>query len=202
MNPTVDPVLLVAYLWFAWVGAVTPGPNTMVALACGIQGGLRSIVPHLFGVVIGVSVMMMVALSGAQALIDVFPVVGGLLRWVGAVWLVWMGLQLARTDAVRHGTAVRPPTVWESALLQWANPKAWMVISGTAAAWRGVASPAWLDMLVVTALFAGSCALALLLWGAGGARLSGWLERGERLRAVNRALGVSLMLTACWLVWP
>ncbi len=199
MDWNLDVPRLLAYLWFAWVGAVTPGPNTMIALACGIHFGLRSIVGHLFGVVCGVSLMMLLVLTGAQALIDWLPVAASVLRWLGVVWLLWMALQLARSAVLSPGQGLRAPRVWESALLQWANPKAWMVISGAAAAWRGIAHPAWLDALLLAALFAGSCALALVLWAAGGERLARWLQAGQRLIWFNRLLGLSLAITAAWL---
>ena len=199
MNWALDLPMLLAYLWFAWVGAVTPGPNTMVALSCGIHFGLRSIGPHLIGVVIGVSLMMTLVLSGAQALIDTVPMLAQALRWFGVGWLLWLGIQLARSTGLDNAVRIRPPHVWESALLQWGNPKAWMVMTGTAATWRGVAGPGWLDMAVLIAGFAGSCALSLLLWAHGGERLAHWLKQGRRLAYFNRALGASLCATAIWL---
>jgi len=199
MSWTIDPVMVLAYAWFAWVGAVTPGPNTMIALSCGIHFGRASIAAHLIGVVVGVSLMMLLMLNGAQVLIDTLPAAAGVLRWLGVLWLLWMGLQLARTRGLAQEHGMRPPRVWESAMLQWANPKAWMVISGTAATWRGIAQPSWLDALLLTSLFAGSCALALVLWAGGGERLSNWLQQGERLHRFNLLMGVSLCATAIWL---
>jgi threonine/homoserine/homoserine lactone efflux protein len=199
MNLSIDLSMALAYLWFAWVGAVTPGPNTMVALACAIHFGPRSIRAHMIGVVLGVSLMMLVVLSGAQALIQAVPIVGRWLQWLGVGWLIWLGIQLARTDGLSAEARVRPPKAWESALFQWANPKAWMVISGAAVTWRGIAQPVGLDMLILVGGFAGSCALALVLWAQGGERLSRWLRQGRRLIGFNRLLGMSLVATAAWL---
>jgi threonine/homoserine/homoserine lactone efflux protein len=199
MHPALDFPMLAAYLWFAWVGAVTPGPNTMVALACGIHFGSRSVGAHLIGVVSGVSLMMLVLLSGAQALLTAIPALAEGLRWFGVVWLFWLGMQLARTSTLGDGARLRPPRAWESALLQWANPKAWMVMTGTAATWRGVAQPAWLDMMLLIGGFAASCAISIMLWARGGERLANWLQQGRRLAAFNLALGASLCATALWL---
>jgi threonine/homoserine/homoserine lactone efflux protein len=143
--------------------------------------------------------MMLLVLAGAQTLIDWLPEAAAVLRWLGVAWLLWMALQLVRSSSLSPGEGLRAPRVWESALLQWANPKAWMVISGTAAAWRGIAVPGWLDALLLAALFAGSCALALVLWAVGGERLARWLQAGQRLIWFNRLHGLSLAITAAWL---
>jgi threonine/homoserine/homoserine lactone efflux protein len=110
-----------------------------------------------------------------------------------------LGVQLARTSTLGDGARLRPPRAWESALLQWANPKAWMVMTGTAATWRGVAQPAWLDMMLLIGGFAASCAISIMLWARGGERLANWLQQGRRLAAFNLALGASLCATALWL---
>ncbi len=199
MELTIDAPRLLAYLWFAWVGAVTPGPNTMIALACGAHFGWRSIAGHLIGVVSGVSVMMVVVLAGAHAVIDEWPKAAAILRWLGVVWLLWLALQLGRSAELAPTQGPRVPSAWESALFQWANPKAWMVITGAAAAWRGIAEPAWLDALLLAGLFAASCALALLIWAGGGERLAGWLRTGRHLLWFNRFLALSLTGTAIWL---
>jgi hypothetical protein len=70
----------------------------MVALACGIHFGARSAGAHLVGVVSGVGLMMLILLSGAQALIEAVPVLSQGLRWFGVAWLFWLGVQLARSS--------------------------------------------------------------------------------------------------------
>ena len=42
--------LLLAFIAFAFVTSVTPGPNNMMLLASGVNFGLRRSLPHMFGI--------------------------------------------------------------------------------------------------------------------------------------------------------
>ena len=45
--------LLLAFIAFAFVTSVTPGPNNMMLLASGVNFGLRRSLPHMFGISLG-----------------------------------------------------------------------------------------------------------------------------------------------------
>lgn len=195
----VNSPLLLAFCWFAWVGAVTPGPNTMLALATAVNFGAASVRPHMVGVTVGTAIIMAAALAGMNGLLIAAPAMGLALKYLGVAWLVWMGLALMRARTLGQRAIVRPPRAYESALLQLANAKGWMLITATAAAWRGIASPAWFDGLLLTLIHAFSCTLALLLWAALGQSLSGWLSAGRRLMYFNVLMGLSLIVTALWM---
>lgn len=195
----IDSALLFAFTWFSWVGAVTPGPNTLLALATAVNFGASSVRAHMVGVIAGTALLMAAVLTGMYSLLAAFPAIGWALKWLGVAWLVWMGIGLMRAGELGARTMVRPPRVYESALLQLANGKGWMLLAATAAAWRGLASPAWLDVLLLTAIHASSCALALVLWAATGQALAAWLRVGRRHALFNAAMGISLIATALWM---
>lgn len=196
---SVNGAPLLAFCWFAWVGAVTPGPNTLLALATAANFGARGVRGHLIGVSIGTTVLMASALTGMYSLIAAAPALALGLKWVGVAWLVWMGVSLMRARQTDVHSMVRPPRAYESALLQLGNGKGWMLVTATAAAWRGVATPAWLDVLLLTAIYVASCALALVVWAVAGQGLSEWLRVGHRAARFNAAMGASLVATALWM---
>ncbi len=191
--------LLLAFCWFAWVGAVTPGPNTMLALATAVNFGAASVRPHMLGVTVGTGAIMAAVLAGMHGLLLAVPGLALVLKWLGVSWLVWMGLKLLGARQIGQKSVVRPPRAYESALLQLANGKGWMLITATAAAWRGITSPAWLDALLITLIHAFSCTLALVVWAFLGQGLSGWLSARRRLTVFNAVMGLSLIATAVWM---
>lgn len=204
MDPTpgawrIDWSLFAAFTWFAWIGSVTPGPNCALALATGANFGLSSVRGHLVGVMIGFGTMLAVASAGAHALLGGFPMALTLLKWFGITYLVWMGITLARARGLTDRHAARPPRVHESALLQLANGKAWMLLTATVGAYQGLASPAWLQASLLVGVFSLCCLAALLLWAWAGAALRGWLATGRRLAWFNGVLGASLIATAGWM---
>ena len=195
----VDLPLLAAFTWFAWVGSVTPGPNCALALSTAANFGPRSVGPHMLGVAIGFSAMLVAALAGAHGLLLAVPWLAAALKWFGIAWLAWMGVQLARSRSLSDRRSARPPRVPASRLLQLANPKAWLLMTATVGAYQGLARPGWLNGLLIVAIFVGCCMVALVLWAWAGAALRHWLADGRRLAWFNGLLGLSLVATAGWL---
>lgn len=194
----VDLPLLAAFTWFAWVGSITPGPNTALALATAANFGARTVGAHIVGVGIGFAVMLGSALAGAQGLLAAAPGAAAVLRWLGIGYLAWLGYQIARSRGLAEGRAARPPRVHESALVQFANGKAWILIAGTVGAYQGLASPSWLGSLLIATIFVTFCMISLVIWAWLGAALRQWLKVGRRLAWFNGALGASLIATAAW----
>ena len=196
---SVNGPLLFAFCWFAWIGAVTPGPNTLLALATAVNFGAASVRPHMLGVTVGTAAVMAATLAGLHGVLAAVPSLAIALKWLGIGWLVWMGIGLMRVRKLGERSITRPPRAYESALLQLANGKGWMLVAATAAAWRGIASPAWLDTLLLTGIYALSCLIALIVWAMLGQALSAWLTVGLRALWFNGLMGASLITTALWM---
>ena len=50
---------LLALALFVAVAGLTPGPNNIIAMAIGFNHGFRKVLPHLFGVMVGFPVMLL-----------------------------------------------------------------------------------------------------------------------------------------------
>ena len=188
-----------AFVWFAWVGSVTPGPNNALALATAANFGLRAVLPLSAGVALGISTMLLAVGAGADGLLRQIPGLAASLKLFGVLYLLWLGLQLIRSSGLSDARLTRAPRWYETAALQYANPKVWMLALGTISAYRGIAQPAWLEAITIALVFAACCVASNLIWGWAGASLRSWLAIGNRLRGFNLLLGGSLMATAAWL---
>jgi threonine/homoserine/homoserine lactone efflux protein len=193
---------LAALVVFAGVASFTPGPNNAIAAATGANFGLRAVLPHAFGVPVGLSSMLLAAAGGVAALLLASPPLASFLKWLGVAYLLWLSWQLARPAAGGSGAAGGPFALplgfSQSALFQYLNPKAWMLALATATAFIGGDAPHRRAAIVV-AVYALFTLTSLLAWGWLGARLRGWLGGGGRLRAFNVAMGASLAATALWI---
>ena len=54
--------LLLAFILFAFVTSVTPGPNNMMLLASGVNFGIRRSLPHMLGISLGFMLLVLNAL--------------------------------------------------------------------------------------------------------------------------------------------
>jgi threonine/homoserine/homoserine lactone efflux protein len=77
--------VLYALILFCFVTGVTPGPNNMMLMSSGVNFGFRRTLPHLLGVVLGFSLMVVLIGSGLDAIFTRFPRLLPIMRWAGAV---------------------------------------------------------------------------------------------------------------------
>jgi threonine/homoserine/homoserine lactone efflux protein len=207
VDTTINLNLFFAFVWFAVLVSVTPGPNCTVALITSAKYGFRATFPHMFGVMLGFSALLLSCSLGAYALLLSVPYAVTVLKWAGIAYLIWMGWILAKTGPTvpNHGdsheeSSARKPTLIGSALFQFANPKAWLLATGAIAAYQPMAKPFMLCIAIMISVCALACALGILLWAYAGSQLQRWLAVSHRAVIFNRVAGLSLALTAVSLI--
>ena len=193
---------LIALTVFALVGSFTPGPNNAIATLTSANFGMRAVVPHLLGVPFGFGSMLIAAAGGVAAILLAHPVAAEAIRWLGTAYLLWLAWSLMRSTESKpltSGPFALPLSFSQSALFQYLNPKAWMLSAATAGAFMAGDDPlvrgAW-----AVGIFTLACIGSIVLWAALGATLRNWLAHGSRLRAFNVVMGVSLAITALWML--
>jgi threonine/homoserine/homoserine lactone efflux protein len=134
---------------FAWFASATafalsmsgsPGPNNAMVTASGATWGFRPTLPHMFGISIGLSVMLVAVALGMGEALRAWPWLHEALRWAGAAYMLWLAWKIASADPDpaglgRRDAVSRPLTFLQAALFQWVNPKAWVVAVGAVAAY-------------------------------------------------------------------
>ena len=198
-----EPAHFWAFVVFSLVGSLTPGPNNAIATAIAANFGFRAALPHILGVPFGFSTMLALGSLGALGLLLSLPRAAGAIKWAGVAYLVYLGWLLIRaahatSEHAPRVPAGRPLTFLESALFQYANPKAWMLTTATAGTYmsgRDLATRATLICLVWSA----TCIASLVTWAWMGAALRAWLRTGSRRWWFNATMGLSLAATALWM---
>ena len=203
-TPDFNLPLYAAFAWFSWVGSITPGPNCSLALAVGIHHGVSSVWRHALGICIGLGGLMMLGLWGTLDLFNAWPLAALALKYFGIAYLAYLGycFMRARGGIQDHGAeyAVPRPRIMQSAILQVSNPKAWLLITGTLGAYQGMSRSFWFNALLILGTLFACVIAAVYIWAWLGQSIRHWLSQGTRMRAFNILLGVSLILTALWLI--
>src|SRR5215467_14743530 len=101
---------MVAFLLFAVVAAVTPGPSNIMLTAAGAQAGVVRGLPCLLGVATGMGAMMFVVPLGLGSLVLQHPAFVKTLHWGGAAFLLWLSWKIA-TSGSRIDSASRTDPV-------------------------------------------------------------------------------------------
>ncbi|MBE1501150.1 threonine/homoserine/homoserine lactone efflux protein [Amycolatopsis lexingtonensis] len=189
----VDPHLLLAFLATTIVAMVTPGPDMLFILGCGMRGGPKAGLLATAGVATSEAIHVAVAAAGLAALFAAVPVAFAVVRVTGAAYLVYLGVQ-----AIRHrGTIPTDPAgtvnrAYLSGLLtNLLNPK---MVTFTIAFLPQFIDPArgnlWLQFAILGAIL---IVFEFLVDGAVGVlagRIGGWLRRRRKAqRRIEVATG-------------
>ncbi|MGO4704566.1 LysE family translocator [Microvirga sp. 2MCAF38] len=87
--------------WLAFTAAsaillVIPGPTILLVVSYALGQGWRTALPMAVGVALGDFTAMSFSLLGLGALLATSATVFTLLKWVGAAYLIWLGIKLWR----------------------------------------------------------------------------------------------------------
>lgn len=121
------------FLVFAILIALAPGPDTFITLRVTVAGGRARGLWTVTGIIVANVVLGLLAATGLGAVIASSKHVFEALRWIGALYLAWLGLQAVRAalrgdaGAWQTGGAmtVRPIVAMRQGFLStFTNPKA------------------------------------------------------------------------------
>jgi threonine/homoserine/homoserine lactone efflux protein len=166
-----------------------PGPGNLALITSTGKGGLRAGLAATFGLIAGDQVLMWTAVAGVAALLAAWPPAFRAVQWLGAAYLMWLGVRMLRA---RPGDApvlkILPRHYFRQALgITLLNPKA---IVFYMAFFPQFVDPARQQGLAAFAVMAATIAALTFAYGLIVALLTHFLA--ERLRAnpvVSRVLG-------------
>ena len=193
----VDPLPFAAY---SFVMSITPGPNNVMLTASGATFGFRRTIPHMLGISTGCGIQLLATCAGLGAVFAQWPGLQSALRWIGALYLLYMGVRMLGSGPVGERSNQRPFTFVEGALFQFLNPKAW-IMSLTAATLflphdLGVlATGAYMLFFMVIMNFP-----CIAVWALFGSSLRRFLERPASRMGFNAAMAVALTATGVIMV--
>ena len=128
MLPDLPVHHLVLFAAAALAVNLTPGPDMLFVLGTGATRGRRAGVMAALGVGAGCLVHVALAALGLSALLAASALAFSVVKWVGAAYLVWIGLGMLRrrpvdtAQAAPHGDT-RRRVFWQGALTNALNPK-------------------------------------------------------------------------------
>ncbi|AZY50280.1 LysE family translocator [Bordetella avium] len=193
--PILSLSLLGPLALFALVSSITPGPNNVMLASSGLTFGFRRTMPHMLGVTIGFSVMILLVGLGLGSLFGQFPWLYTVLKYGGAAYLIYLAWKIANSGPMEDGSArATPMTFMQAALFQWVNPKAWVMTVGVVATYTP--QQGFVANLLVATLVSGLINFpSLSVWVSFGMALRRILHRPGAIRAFNISMAILLVLS-------
>jgi threonine/homoserine/homoserine lactone efflux protein len=183
--------ILTALCSFAFVASVTPGPNNLMLMASGANFGVRRTLPHLFGIVAGFILMvLLIGIGLMQVFADVPGVYDGL-RLFSIAYLGLLAWKIAASTSISASAASKPMTLVQAALFQWLNPKAWAFALTLVTVYAPSRSFAAVGFVAAVAAIVNLP--SIFVWIVIGNRLQRYLREGVRLRVFNYLMALLLL---------
>lgn len=174
------------------------GPNNLLSLTYGLQAGVRTAVMASSGRLVAFAVMIALTALGVGALLAASETAFTVLKWLGAAYLVWLGIKILRgsaaIDTPGQASARRP---LKALALQefWTaigNPKAILIF--TAFLPQFIEPGAyWLSFTILGAAFLVLEVVAVLLYAVLGSHLKRLSRNGNVFGWLNRLSGVTMI---------
>jgi threonine/homoserine/homoserine lactone efflux protein len=201
------PTLLL-FAAVALVAIATPGPTVLLALTNGSHYGVRRSLPGMLGAVLSDFVLVGAVALGLGALLAASEFWFSVLKWVGAVYLAWLGLRLLRsqggfelpveqTAQARHG---RRAIFMKSFLVAVTNPKGYLFCSALLPQFIDPAAAQAPQYVAVAIVFASLDFAVMLAYAFIGARAIRLLK-ASATRWMDRLCGSALLALAASLAF-
>jgi threonine/homoserine/homoserine lactone efflux protein len=124
----IEPSLLLAFAAAVTLLMLIPGPNVALIVANSVTYGVRHGLATVAGTVAAQALSLALVTAGLTTLLEFFGFWFGWLRWIGAAYLVWLGIQQWHAP-VRDLGSVAPqkkshgPLFLQAFLVSLVNPK-------------------------------------------------------------------------------
>jgi threonine/homoserine/homoserine lactone efflux protein len=193
-----DPQVWLAFVAASAVLLVIPGPTILLVVSYALGRGWRTAAPVAAGVALGDLTAMTLSMLGLGVLLASSAALFTALKWLGAAYLIWLGVKLWRAGGVLE-TAARSDATPRLRMLAHAwlvttlNPKSLVFFVAFVPQFVDPARPFWPQALALEATFvvlAFANAFAYALLGARARRLA---ASPRAIRIVNRAGGTALI---------
>lgn len=124
----IEPGLLLAFAAAVTLLMLIPGPNVALIVANSVTYGPRHGMMTVAGTVAAQALSLALVTAGLTTLLEFFGFWFGWLRWIGAAYLVWLGIQQWRTPprdlaAIAPQARAQGPLFVQAFLVSLVNPK-------------------------------------------------------------------------------
>lgn len=202
-----DTTLLLLFIPTFLVISATPGMCMTLALTLGMSIGVRRTMYMMWGELIGVAMVSVLAVVGVASIMLNYPSAFLVLKYAGGAYLVYLGVQMWLSrgkmaidlENSTFDTVSGRQLAIQGFVTAIANPKGWAFTVSLLPSFINpdMPMPPQLAALVVIILL--SEFTFLMLYATGGKTLRRMLERSDNVRLISRLSGSLMIAVGIWL---
>ena len=193
--------LFSAFLLITVVLFLTPGPIVTLVITTGARSGSRAALLTVAGATFGNAVLVGCIAFGLSWIIKTSAEIFDYVRWIGAVYLVWLGIQSWRHAGAASDTA--PPRghvhAWRGFIVAITNPKTIAFFTAFLPQFVDSTLPVERQLIVM-------CVVSVLIggildsgWGIAASYGRAWFMKPHHNKLLGRISGLVLVGGGIWL---
>jgi threonine/homoserine/homoserine lactone efflux protein len=188
-----------AFVLSAGIVLIIPGPTIVLVISQSMAHGRKSVLSLAAGVVVGDFTAMTLSLLGLGAVLATSAALFAILKWIGAAYLIYLGVKLWRTDRNRDAANLSPPATSNSSRFNRAfivtalNPKSIAFFVAFLPQFVKTQSHALEQFMILGVTFLVLAGINAILYGFFAGRLRDALFNAGIRRIFNRCGGGALI---------
>jgi len=189
-------------LWLAFVAAsllllIIPGPTVALVIGYALGSGRRAALAIVAGVALGDFTAMSLSMLGVGALLAASAELFNIVKWIGAAYLVWLGIRLWRAPvddlAADTGEASARTMLLHAWLVTALNPKSILFFVAFVPQFLDPQRPYETQAVLLVATFVALAAINALAYALLAGTARGAIRRPSVRRWINRSGGTVLI---------
>ena len=191
---------LLSLILYVLISIFTPGPSNISTASMAVIHGYRRTINYQAGLAAGVFLLM--SLSGwfSAALLNVFPALEAIMRYIGAAYILFLAFGLLKASYSFAEEAAKPLKFIHGFMLQILNPKLIVFAFSLFSTFLAPITRNIMLSMLAAAILAGISFCATSAWSLFGAAIQTYLHNPRVKMAVNIVLSLSLVYTAITLI--
>jgi threonine/homoserine/homoserine lactone efflux protein len=191
--------VFIAFVIATTIMIALPGPSVLLTVAHSISFGWKRGVVTVAGATMGIAVQLTIATIGLTSLLNVVAHAFEWLRWIGAVYLIYLGIRQWRStnDPLEFETAsvTKKNLFFQGLVITIFNPKSLIFIAAFLPQFINTAAPIRAQFIIIVPIFLLITFTVTSVWALAAGKASTFLRSQKALQVVSRTSG-GLMVAA------
>lgn len=190
-----------AFLAASWAISLSPGPGAVATMSAGLNHGFRRSLACIAGLILGIWTQILVVGVGLGAVVASSTAAFAAVKWLGAAYLVWLGIQQWRAPAVPLAVLAEgalPPTRRQLLVHGWAvnavNPKGTVFLLAVVPQFLSPAQPLAPQYAVIALTLGLTDGVVMSGYSLLAARVLRTLKSRAHIHLINRMFGALFVL--------
>jgi threonine/homoserine/homoserine lactone efflux protein len=186
------------FVLMACLTVLMPGPGVLMTLTNALRFGLHGSLGGILGIASGALVVATISSTSLGLLLASSALAFTVIKWMGAAYLVYLGLRLWRSPTLGLAPGEARPASFgrrfaEGLSLQFTNPKAIFFFLSVLPQFIDPAGPRTQQFVVLVLSYSVLVVLIHTLYALGAQRVRGWLSTARGQRTLGRLGGATFV---------